>query len=108
LPGTLWVKRIVGLPGNKLRIADGTVFINGVPTTFSSSSSLIHYGFLPGCNFLSSSNSVIEVPAESYFVLGDNSTNSWDSRCWGFVPRENIIGRINFCYWPPSRFGVVR
>jgi signal peptidase I len=48
------------------------------------------------------------VPAGRYFVLGDNSTNSLDSRFWGTLPRENIKGRIFFCFWPPARMGAVK
>ena len=47
-------------------------------------------------------------PIGSYFVLGDNSINSSDSRYWGTVPRGNIIGRVWICYWPPERAGRVK
>jgi signal peptidase I len=49
----------------------------------------------------------VRVPNGCYFVLGDNSTNSFDSRFWGSVPRANIIGRVSFCYWPLQRVGGV-
>jgi signal peptidase I len=45
------------------------------------------------------------IPSESYFVLGDNRTMSCDSRRWGVVPRDDILGRADVTYWPPNRIG---
>jgi signal peptidase I len=60
-----------------------------------------------GPRYLTNANEVVEVPANSYFVLGDNSHNSFDSRYWGFLPAANIKGRAFFRYWPTSRFGFL-
>ncbi|MBI4549705.1 MAG: signal peptidase I, partial [Candidatus Omnitrophica bacterium] len=51
---------------------------------------------------------VIEVPEDMFFVLGDNSAQSSDSRNWGFVPKDNLKGRAVLIYWPPTRVRVIK
>jgi len=48
------------------------------------------------------------IPADSFFVLGDNSHNSDDSRFWGYVPFQNILGRAFLIYWPPRSIQIIR
>jgi signal peptidase I len=50
----------------------------------------------------------LEIPADKFMALGDNAPSSVDSRFWGFVPRENLVGRASFIFWPPSRWRVIR
>jgi signal peptidase I len=104
----IYAKRVVGLPGDTLRIADGKLLVNGDYWPMMSSTGAVHHVFLPWTVYLKSSNDTISVPAGQYFVLGDYSANSADSRSWGCVPRENIMGKIMFCYWPPTSIGSVR
>ena len=87
-----FVKRIVGLPGETVQIINGIVYINGEP--------------LEGDNFYSGITSAgiaaqqIFIPEGYFFVLGDNRSNSQDSRNWGLLNRREIIGRIYFSVWP--------
>lgn len=78
-----YVKRIIGAPGDTVEIRDGVVWVNGasLPEPYLQTPSN------PGEQF-----GPVEVPASNYFVLGDNRSNSYDSRYWGFVPRSAIIG----------------
>jgi signal peptidase I len=88
-----YIKRIIGLPGDVITIQNTTVIVNGKP--------LKEFYVKPqnqGNPYPPFTNRVI--PANSYFVLGDNRNGSSDSRDWGCVPQKNIIGRAALVYWP--------
>jgi signal peptidase I len=92
-PTLNYVKRIIALPGDIITIQDTTVKVNGV----SLNEKYVNPGdqgnpYPPIVNQ--------RVPANDYFVMGDDRKNSSDSREWGFVPRANIIGRAALVYWP--------
>lgn len=105
--GNVYLKRVVGEPGDQLRIVAGKLYVNEKPVDMKNRLGEIHYVFLPFSRFLTSTNDTATVPDGSFFVLGDNSTNSADSRIWGCLPSKNVKGRILFCYWPLGRFGGV-
>ena len=104
-PDSKIIKRIAGEPGDHVRIAHERLFINDKLVSLSNALGGIAY-YLPPSSM--SSQNEATVPSGCYFVLGDNSTNSYDSRFWGGLPRENIIGRVSFCNWPPKRAGRVK
>jgi len=106
-PETIYVKRLAGLPGEKVRISSGQLLINDQPVSLRSATGEINHVLLPFCQFLRSSDDVAEVPTNQFFVLGDNSANSSDSRCWGCIPSSNVLGRAMFRYWPPQRIGII-
>jgi signal peptidase I len=92
-PSQDYIKRIIGLPGDVVTIRDTTVIVNGKP--------LREFYVKPedqGNPYPPFTNRVI--PPNSYFVLGDNRNGSSDSRDWGCVPRNNIVGRAALVYWP--------
>jgi signal peptidase I len=91
--GTL-IKRIVGLPGEKVSMRDGYVLVDGDRLV---EPYLRYRGHESG--------SWSRVAADAYFVLGDNRPMSCDSRRWGAVPRDDIVGRAQLIYWPPHRAG---
>ena len=103
-PDTVYVKRVVGEPGDRLLLSDGKLFINDQLMVLTNVAGPINYSSLP----LFGAQTNLTVPAGCYFVLGDNSLNSLDSRMWGCVPRGNIMGRISYCYWPLDRIGAVQ
>lgn len=99
-----FVKRLIGLPGEMVEIKDGTIYINDKPLLDPLFSQRYYYnrGELVG------EGMKITVPKDSYFVLGDNSISSQDSRYWGFVPAKNILGRPILIYWPPQRIRIIK
>ncbi|MBI3997753.1 MAG: signal peptidase I [Armatimonadetes bacterium] len=102
-PNKDFVKRVVGLPGERIEMKEGLVLVNGRPL------SEIYPTALPGGDRACSSNYGPEVvPPNHAFVLGDNRCNSEDSRFFGFVPTKNVIGRALLVYWPPERVALVR
>jgi signal peptidase I len=87
-----YVKRVIGLPGDLVEITDGRVYINGVPL------------FEPYLADEISRGGEWRIPANSLFVLGDNRNNSSDSRAWGMVPMDYVIGKALLVYWPPQKW----
>ena len=93
-----FIKRVVGLPGDRISIVAGHVLRNGVQEKAPYARSC---GGGPDCNF----PKTIVVPPGEYFMMGDNRGESDDSRFWGPVPQQWIIGVAFFTYWPPDRIG---
>ena len=99
--GGTFVKRLIGLPGEtvevRLRRGLGYVFINGKelrePYIQASRRSTEEFG-------------PVKVREDNYFMMGDNRSQSCDSREWGSVPRGNLIGKVFATYWPPNRLGI--
>jgi len=107
-PGTLYMKRVAGLPGERVRITDGKLYINDQPVVLKNKAGEIPYVTMTAGRFLPEQDVTITVPDAHYFFLGDASTNSYDSRFWGCVPATEIQGQIAFCYWPPSNVGLIK
>jgi signal peptidase I len=111
-----YIKRLAGMPGNTLRIAQPRLFIDGKDAeefgfrrVEAKQNGYTGYTNGPGMLYLRDPNSTITVPAKSYFALGDNSANSADSRYWGFVPEANVVGKGFFVYWPlTTHWGFVK
>ncbi|EKQ70511.1 signal peptidase I [Leptolyngbyaceae cyanobacterium JSC-12] len=91
-----YIKRIIALPGEKFEIRQGQVYVNDQPLRENYLDDVPEYQYGPRI-----------VAENSYLVLGDNRNNSCDSRYWGFVPRENIIGRAVARFWPLDRLGGI-
>ena len=111
-----FVKRVIGVPGDRVRVESKTVYLNGIPLKesykYHKSDYLMSYrDFFPsdpntplaetGLAMLEKHvvNKEVVVPENAYFAMGDNRDSSLDSRYWGFVPRENIIGKPFVIYW---------
>jgi len=98
-----YIKRVIGLPGDTFEIRDEGVFINGIRLV----EPYIDEGKRTVCPPSSDYCGPLEIPAGSVLVLGDNRTDSEDSRYFGFVPIDNIIGKAWLTYWPTDHIGVV-
>jgi signal peptidase I len=94
-PEQEYIKRVIGLSGDQVRIMNGQVNVNGEPIQEPYIAAPPRY------------ESSWEVPESSLFVLGDNRNNSSDSHNWGPVPMENVIGKALFVYWPPQQWGLI-
>jgi signal peptidase I len=93
-PGTLYVKRIIALPGQQVAIQQGQVWVDQKPFAETAQVKPGSYDWGPQV-----------VPLNAYFVLGDNRDNSADSHVWGFLPKADLLGRAYKIYWPPERVG---
>lgn len=123
-PEQHFVKRVIGVPGDRIRLSNKQVFVNGRPiiepyTTYRSTQPNYYRDDFPNTRYIDGNvdsrwwiqmRKLIEdgsliVPENSYFAMGDNRDESLDSRYWGFVPRENIVGKPLVIYWSIKRDG---
>ena len=95
-PGPLYVKRVVGVGGDRVALRDGRLFVNGraVREEYAAPDRIDSVYFGP-----------VVVPDGKVFVMGDNRANSWDSRAFGPVARDDLRGRVVAVLWPPSKLG---
>lgn len=98
-----FIKRIMAIPGDTIKVEEGKVFINGGAI----SEPYLPDGIQTRSGAFLSEGSTIKVGSNQYFVLGDNRNHSSDSREWGPVTKEEIIGRAFFQYWPPQNIGML-
>ncbi|MFN2542597.1 MAG: signal peptidase I [Chthoniobacterales bacterium] len=109
-----YIKRLGGLPKDDVRIVPPFLFSNGSRAQGYGFERVMagksgYRGYALGGNYLADANRTFRVPAHGYFALGDNSFNSYDSRYWGAVPEENLVGRGLSVYWPFNRhWGLIR
>jgi signal peptidase I len=128
-PGLYVVKRIIGIPGDRIHLRNGKVYRNGElleePYVIRESSDAYNsyrdnFPAVPPSEYTSVAptwqltlsqhiqGDDLVVPPDSYFAMGDNRDVSYDSRFWGFIPKENVIGRPMFIYWsfetPPDQY----
>lgn len=102
-PDLDYIKRVIGLPGDRVKVQNGYVYVNGLQ---------LSEPYLKDKTFLSPSNILkdgveITVPPGFYFAMGDNRPNSSDSREFGPINGNSIVGRALFRYWPISEMGLV-
>lgn len=107
--GQWYIKRLIGLPGDRISFRDGRLLNNGVAVVEPAVFARLKYACMDyaWAKHLRREGEVFEVPPGSYFVAGDNSTNSYDSRFWGVLPAKNVVGRATKIYWPPDRVGAI-
>jgi signal peptidase I len=89
------IKRVIGVPGDDVRVADGRVIVNGLVLTE------------PYINAEPRYSGEWSVPQGYLFVLGDNRNDSSDSHAWGLLPIQNVIGKGILIYWPPPHWAMI-
>ena len=91
------IKRVIGIPGDKIEVKDGILYLNDIAQNNYISDKDINYRTGP-----------YVVPEKSLWVMGDNRNNSMDSHIWGFLPYQKVIGKAIFRYWPLNNIGPIR
>lgn len=100
-----FIKRLVAMGGETVEIRDGKIFVDGKEMGRGDGlGEFYYYNHDP----YGGPGEQIKVPTNMYYVLGDNSANSTDSRFWGFVPKGYVLGKAVFRWWPPKRIGLIK
>lgn len=103
-PKKNFIKRLIALGQETVEIKNGTVYINEQPLLDPIFSQRYYYNR----GEFGREGSKINVPKDCFFVLGDNSISSQDSRYWGFVPYRNLLGKAMIIFWPPQRIRIIK
>lgn len=98
-----FIKRVIGVPGDRVEMVRKKLYVNNVPQV---EPYVIHND--PSVDPTRDDVRPLTVPKDRYFVMGDNRDFSKDSRYWGYVKKEDIVGRAFYIYWPPARMGKVK
>ena len=99
-----FIKRLIANGGEKVEIKDGRIYVNGKVVDEPRIKNVYYYNR----GSYGQENNPVTVPQGYLFVLGDNSGSSNDSRFWGFVPDDHLIGRAELVYWPPNRLRLLK
>lgn len=103
-----FIKRVIGLPGERLLISHKQIYINDQPLLEPYKIHTDFYPSLDGYSDRDNWKAPLLISGRRYFVMGDNRDSSLDSRFWGTLPQELIKGKAFFIYWPPWRIGLIR
>ena len=99
-----FIKRLIAFPGEVISIKDGDVYIDGKKIEDEKILDIHYYNRGDYGTY----NQIVKVPENYYYVLGDNSVSSMDSRFWGFVPEDFLIGKAEVIYWPLNRIRLLK
>jgi len=99
-----FIKRLIATENEKVKIKSGVIYVNDKPLEGVVFSGIYYYN---RGDYAEEGKEII-VPGGYYYVLGDNSGSSRDSRYWGFVPKENILGKAFLIYWPLNRIRIIK
>jgi signal peptidase I len=104
-----FIKRIIALPGEKIKISNNQITITNKehPNGYVLKESYISAQVLTAGNAFLSEGEEYQVPEHKYIVMGDNRTQSYDSRSWGSLDKNDIVGKAFFVYWPLPEFGLI-
>lgn len=99
-----FIKRIIAVPGDTVSVQGGKVYVNGtqIPENYLPAGTVTQAG-----SFLNEGESIQVAPGQ-YFVFGDNRNHSSDSREWGPITKQEIVGKVFVRYWPPNAVGIIR
>lgn len=99
-----FIKRLIGLPGDVVEIKEGKIYINGELFNNPMVKNIYYYNR----GEYGALDTPVRIPEGKYFVLGDNSSSSHDSRYWGFVDQTDLLGKAEFIFWPFNRVRIIK